>query len=75
MKETEEKKSEGLQAGRRIASAGGAGLSMLTIIGLGMAGGLKADEYFGTYPICFVTFSVLGAVGGLGSVIRKMVGK
>lgn len=75
MKKEDQGKKEGLQAGRRIAAAGGAGLSMLMTIGLGMYAGLKADEYLETYPVCFGTLSVLGAAGGLWSVIRKMTGR
>lgn len=65
----------GLQAGRRLASAAGAGLSMLMTIAIGMYLGLKADGYWGTYPLCFAGFSLLGAAGGLWSVIKKMTGK
>ena len=60
---------------RSIAGAGGAGMTLLSCIGLGIWGGLKCDEYLGTYPFGLIGLSLLGAISGLWAIIRKMIGK
>ncbi len=77
MKKTEEqeKKKGGFDPVHSIAVASGAGISILTCIGLGVWGGLKCDEYFGTYPYGLIGLSLLGAVTGLWSIIRQMLEK
>ena len=49
---------------RSIAVAGGAGMTLLSCIGLGIWGGLKCDEYLGTYPFGLIGLSLLGALFG-----------
>lgn len=58
-----------------IAVASGAGISILTCIGLGVWLGLKCDEHFGTYPFGLIGLSLLGAATGLWSIIRQMLEK
>ncbi len=60
---------------RSLAVASGAGLSMLTCIGLCVYAGLKCDEYFGTSPYGLMIFSVIGGVTGVWSVIKQILGK
>ncbi len=57
------------------AVASGAGLTMLTCIGLCVYAGLRCDEYFGTSPWGLMAFSLLGAASGLWSVIRQILRK
>ncbi len=60
---------------RSVAVASGAGLTMLTCIGLCVYAGLRCDEYFGTSPWGLAAFSLLGAVSGIYSVIKQMLRK
>ena len=73
--EEQEKKKGGFNPIRSIAVASGAGISLLTCIGLGVWGGLKCDEYLGTYPFGLIGLSLLGAVTGVWSIIRQMLEK
>lgn len=58
-----------------VAVASGAGFSLLSCIAVGVWLGLKCDEYLGTSPFGLIFFSLLGAVSGLYSVVRQMMGK
>lgn len=58
-----------------IAVASGAGLTMLTCIGLCVYAGLAFDEYFGTSPAGLIVLAVFGGVTGVYSVIRQILGK
>ena len=60
---------------RSAAVASGAGLTMLTCIGLCVYAGLRCDEYFGTSPWGLVGGSLLGGVSGIWSVIKQMLRK
>lgn len=60
---------------RSVAIASGAGMTMLVSIGAGVWLGLKADEYLGTYPWGLILLSLLGAISGLWSVIKQILGK
>ncbi len=60
---------------RSVAIASGAGMTMLVSIGVGVWLGLKADEYLGTYPWGLILLSLLGAISGLWSVIKQILGK
>lgn len=57
------------------AVASGAGLTMLTCIGLCVWAGLQCDAYFGTSPWGLVGFSLLGGASGLWAVIKRILGK
>lgn len=74
MKDTREQRKN-FDPLRSIAAAGGAGMTLLSCIGIGIWGGLKCDEYLGTYPFGLIGLSLLGAISGLWSVIRKTMGK
>jgi ATP synthase protein I len=58
-----------------VAVASGAGFTLLSCIGVGVWLGLKADEYLGTEPWGLVCLSVLGAVSGLWSLVKQLMGK
>lgn len=60
---------------RSIAVASGAGLTMLTCIGLGVYAGLQCDDYFGTSPWGLIFWSVIGGISGVYSVIKQMLGR
>lgn len=75
MKQEDKKKKNGFDPLHSIAVASGAGFSLLTCIGLGVWGGAKCDDYFGTYPYGLIFLSLLGAVTGLWSIIRQMLEK
>mgnify|MGYP000079031697 CR=1 FL=1 len=56
---------------RSIAVEGGAGMTLLSFIGLGFWGGLKWGESLGPYPFGLIGLSLLGAISGLGAKIKK----
>ena len=58
-----------------IAVASGAGLTILVSIGIGIWLGIKFDEFLGTSPFGIIVFSIIGAVSGLYSVIKQILGK
>ncbi|MGN0954001.1 AtpZ/AtpI family protein [Dialister sp.] len=58
-----------------IAVASGAGLTILVSIGVGLWLGLKCDEYLGTSPLGVILLSILGAMSGMYSVIKQILGK
>lgn len=60
---------------RSIAVASGAGITMLTCIGLGVYAGLQCDEYLGTSPFGLAALAVLGGGAGIWSVIHQILGK
>lgn len=60
---------------RSIAVASGAGLTMLTCIGLGVYAGLQCDDYFGTSPWGLIFWSFIGGLSGVYSVIKQMLGR
>lgn len=60
---------------RGAAVASGAGLTMLTCIGLCVWAGLRCDEYFDTSPWGLIGFSILGGVSGIWAVIKQILGK
>ena len=60
---------------RSAAVASGAGLTMLTCIGLCVYAGLRCDDYFGTSPWGLVIWSIIGAASGIWSVIKQILGK
>lgn len=69
------KKDRGFEPVHSIAVASGAGFTLLSCIGLGIWGGLRCDAYFGTEPFALIFLSLLGAVTGLWSIIKQMIGK
>lgn len=71
---TKDKKSD-ISFLRGAAVASGAGLTMLTCIGLGVYAGLQCDDYFGTSPWGLVIWSIIGAASGIWSVIKQILGK
>lgn len=58
-----------------IAVASGAGITLLVSIGIGLWLGLKCDEYLGTSPFGIIIFSIVGAMSGMYSVIKQILGK
>lgn len=60
---------------RSIAVASGAGLTMLTCIGLGVYAGLQCDDYLGTSPWGLIFWSFIGGISGVYSVIKQMLGR
>ena len=58
-----------------IAVASGAGVTILISIALGVWMGLKCDEFFDSSPFGTIFLSVMGALSGLYSVIKQIVGK
>jgi ATP synthase protein I len=75
MKDSPKKPRKSFDAMHSIAVASGAGMTMLTCIGICLYIGLKCDEYFGTDPYGVMGFGVLGAAAGLWSVIKMMLEK
>lgn len=68
-----EKKPDDFNPLHRIAVASGAGMTLLTCIGVGVYCGFKIDEYAGCSPYGLMIMSVMGGAAGLWSVIRKML--
>lgn len=68
-----EKKPDDFNPLHRIAVVSGAGMTLLTCIGVGVYCGLKIDEYAGCSPYGLMIMSVMGGAAGLWSVIRKML--
>ncbi len=60
---------------RSVAIASGAGMTLLVSIGVGVWLGLSVDEWLGIDPWGLIFFSILGAVSGLWSVIKQILGK
>lgn len=58
-----------------IAVASGAGMTMLTCIGLGVYLGLLCDDHLGTSPWGLIFWSVIGGASGVWSVIKRIIGK
>ena len=58
-----------------IAVASGAGITLLCSIGIGLWLGMKCDEYLGTTPFGIIILSILGAISGMYSVIKQILGK
>lgn len=70
-----EKRPDDFDPLHSIAVASGAGLTILVSIGIGLWLGLKCDEYLGTSPLGVIFLSILGAISGMYSVIKQILGK
>lgn len=60
---------------RAAAIVSGAGFTLVGMILLGLYVGYQADAHFGTAPWGGAAGSIFGAIFGLWSLIRQMVGK
>ncbi len=75
MKKKEQPSADDWHPLRSAAVASGAGMTLLASIAVGVWLGLRLDEWLGTDPWGLVILSLLGAVGGLWSVITQILGK
>ncbi len=75
MKKKEQPSTDDWHPLRSAAVASGAGMTLLASIAVGVWLGLALDEWLGTDPWGLVILSLLGAVGGLWSVITQILGK
>ena len=58
-----------------IAVASGAGMTILVSVGVGLWLGIKCDEFLGSTPLGLILFSIIGAMSGMYSVIKQILGK
>lgn len=75
MKKKEQPSADDWHPLRSAAVASGAGMTLLASIAVGVWLGLQLDEWLGTDPWGLIFLSILGAVGGLWSVITQILGK
>ena len=71
MDKRKDRKADDFDPLHSIAVASGAGLT----IGIGLWLGMKCDEYLGTTPFGIIILSILGAISGMYSVIKQILGK
>ncbi len=71
----ENKKKDDFDPLKSIAVASGAGMTLIVSIGIGVWLGLKLDEILGISPFGLIGMSLLGAMSGLWSVIKQILGK
>ena len=72
MDKRKDRKADDFDPLHSIAVASGAGLTILCI---GLWLGMKCDEYLGTTPFGIIILSILGAISGMYSVIKQILGK
>lgn len=60
---------------RSVAAASGAGLTLLSCIGVGVFLGVQCDRFFDTSPWGLIVLSLLGAFSGIWAVVRQMMGR
>lgn len=71
----ENKKKDDFDPLKSIAVASGAGMTLIVSIGIGVWLGLKLDEILEISPFGLIGMSLLGAMSGLWSVIKQILGK
>ena len=75
MDKRKDRKADDFDPLHSIAVASGAGLPILCSNGLGLWHGMKCEAYLGSTPFGMIILSILGAISGMYSVIKQILGK
>ncbi len=73
-KKNASKKSSNNEMLSALSGSLSAGLTILSVLGVGVAIGYFLDQWLGTTPWCTISLGILGGAGGLYAVYKDVVG-